>query len=230
MSSGEGRSSRILVTGFGPFPGVAVNRSGALSEQVAEAAHRAFPGVRATPIVLPTEWQAGPAVLAAALARTEPDIALHFGVSSRAHGFVVETVGRNRCRLKADAAGAGPASADLSPEGPASLSCAPEARRIAAALRRLDLPVSLSSDAGDYLCNAVFFHSLAAAAAGGGRRVAFIHIPVAAAAGRAAGTAAGRGLCDKSLVAGGLAALAVMAGRQPAPPDGRRRHDDGRGF
>lgn len=53
---------------------------------------------------------------------------------------------------------------------------------IQAALHDASFPAALSEDAGDYVCNATLYRSLAAAA-GGRRVVGFIHIPPTGAGG-----------------------------------------------
>ena len=74
----------VLITGFGPFPGVPVNATMRLLPELARAAPKRFPDVQFAVEVLPTEWAAAPRRLQQLLAEVEPDIALHFGVSSRA--------------------------------------------------------------------------------------------------------------------------------------------------
>jgi pyroglutamyl-peptidase len=52
------------------------------------------------------------------------------------------------------------------------------AKSIAAGLESNGYTVSLSDDAGGYLCNAILYHSLALAEESGGTcRVGFVHIP-----------------------------------------------------
>lgn len=85
----------FLLTGFGPFPGAPRNASSLLIEALAKLAARRLPGFAVRAETLPTEWQAGPARLSALLDDLRPAVALHFGVSHRARGFVVETRARN---------------------------------------------------------------------------------------------------------------------------------------
>ena len=82
-ASGQARTT-VLVTGFGPFPGVPVNATMLLLPALSLPATKLFPDVHFVLEVLPTEWSAGPRRLERLLAETTPDLALHFGVSSRA--------------------------------------------------------------------------------------------------------------------------------------------------
>lgn len=172
------RPVRILLTGFGPFPTVADNASARLVPALAERARDEFPDCKITFAVLPTEWEKAPAQLGDLLAGFDPDVVLSFGVARDATGFRIETQGLNACRLAPDAAGRPPFGSVLRANGPVSRACTAPLTAIVDRLGACGLPVSLSDDAGGYLCNAIFYHALEAAAArGGAMSVAFIHIP-----------------------------------------------------
>ena len=168
----------ILLTGFGPFPGVAENATAKLIPDLGRLTRRAFPAHRIVTGILPTEWQAAPARLKALIRRTRPTLVLHFGVAREAKGFRIETTARNQCRQADDARGAGPADVCLVASGPPQLPVTIPTRDIVRALKQQGLAADLSRDAGGYLCNAVLYHSLAAAAeAESPRMTGFIHIP-----------------------------------------------------
>lgn len=172
------RIRTILLTGFGPFPGVAENASAELVERLADAAAERFPRRRIVSAVLPTEWVAAPKQIAQLYQRHDPGIALHFGVSERAKGFVIETLARNECRLTPDAAGALPHMSYVLAKCPRTLDATLPVDDIIRRLRELNIPAEASSDAGRYLCNAVLFHALAQPSSGAaGRAVGFIHMP-----------------------------------------------------
>jgi pyroglutamyl-peptidase len=193
----------VLITGFGPFPGIERNVTGLLVPRLAARARRRFPHLRVATAILPTEWAAAPAALARHLARAEPCLALHFGVSSGARGFVIETTGRNACRPAADAAGLLPASAWVAEGGPAQRRVSLPVEVIVARLADAGHTVATSDDAGGYLCNAVLYHSLGGAGgAAGPRRSGFVHIPADVGA-------AGGAMSLADAVAGGLEILAA---------------------
>jgi pyroglutamyl-peptidase len=202
----------ILLTGFGSFPGVAVNASGLLVTRVARAARRRFPNSTITTLVLPTEWQRGPQRVKAAIARAQPDIAIHFGVSSEARGFVIERRGVNACAAMPDGAGHLPALALLEPDGPPQRSSTLPVATIVKRLTARGLPAVASSDAGTYLCNAVLFQSLALASADRlGMIAGFIHIPASLAGGGidGRGPAPGCPLTLTDALTGGLEIIAA---------------------
>jgi pyroglutamyl-peptidase len=172
------RRPTIFLTGFGPFPGVAENASGALVKALARTARRTMPEYRFVTAILPTEWGRVPRLIAGLHARHAPVLALHFGVAAGAEVFRLETEARNFCRAALDAAGTGPLFDCLVVEGAATLATTIPTAAIAAKLGAEGYPVSLSDDAGGYLCNALLYHSLdIARRARGGCRVGFIHIP-----------------------------------------------------
>lgn len=192
--------TRILLTGFGPFPGVPENASAAVVEQLAKAA-RELPDVRIVPAILPVDWQAAPKQVAALIAAERPDIALHFGVSSRAKGIVFETLAHNCCVAREDAYGQLPASERILDDGVETLTSTLPATAIVSRLQEKALPAELSEDAGAYLCNTVLYVALDACGALGAR-AGFIHLPVDL-------SGAEGGLTLYGAVEGGLAIIAA---------------------
>jgi pyroglutamyl-peptidase len=207
----------VLLTGFGPFPGVPVNATMRLVPELAARAARAFPDVRFAAEILATEWRTGPQRLADLVREIKPDLILHFGVSSRARGFEIEQRASNACQVTPDAAGALPAAACLSAGGADHLRATLPVAHLVQALRRRGIPAFASRDAGGYLCNAVLYHSLdlAAADASDDRRVGFVHVPASLA--RPGGPNRGRtGACPltwEQAFDGGLAIIAGCLGR-----------------
>ncbi|MGO4685296.1 pyroglutamyl-peptidase I family protein [Hyphomicrobium sp. 2TAF46] len=177
MLTGSERRFTVLLTGFGPFPGVPVNASADLVRRVARKARVAFPDARVTAAILPTEWERAPRLVAKLHERHRPALALHFGVAAGSKCIRLETKARNFCRNTVDAAGVLPCQPMLSANGPVARLSSIAVPRIVAALAAKGYPAFLSKDAGSYICNAVLYHSLALAAARGGCQVGFVHIP-----------------------------------------------------
>lgn len=168
-------SRAILLTGFGPFPGVAENASATLVTRLGTVAQARFPRRRIVTEVLDTAWETAPVRLREVYRRHRPEVAVHFGVSERAKGFVIETVGRNQCRDAPDVQGIRPAQRCLLEGAPAKVHATLPADVIVARLRQHSLSAELSEDAGGYLCNAILFHALCLEQQG---RRGFIHVPV----------------------------------------------------
>ncbi|MEQ1696785.1 MAG: pyroglutamyl-peptidase I [Hyphomicrobiaceae bacterium] len=163
----------VLLTGFGPFPGVALNATGVLVPRLAREARRRFSGVAVHRAILPTEWGRGPARARAAYERAAADISIHFGVSGRAQGFVIERLSENVCLQSKDGAGKLPPLEVLDVGGPERRAVTLPVAAILAKLKAMALPAAASDDAGSYLCNAVLYQSLGLKSGLAG----FVHLP-----------------------------------------------------
>lgn len=199
----------VLLTGFGPFPGVRRNASDALARRLANLARRRFPHHRFVHATLPTEWVAAPVMLEELMVAHRPDIALHFGVSHQAEGLVFETSARNAAD-KLDAAGTAPIARELMANQPSVRLTNLPAARVVNRLRRIGLPAQVSHDAGAYLCNAIYFHSLRLnSLIKPEAQSAFVHVP-AALANR------NKPLSLPEAVKGGLEIIATILKQPPA--------------
>ena len=168
----------VLLTGFGPFPGVVRNASADLVKALVRRARREMPEYRFVSAVLPTQWARIPALIASLHARHTPALVLHFGVAADVSGIRIETAARNVCGSSPDAAGHLPAFPNIEDGGPEIRTVTLPAEEIAATLESEGHPVSLSDDAGGYLCNAALYRSLAIAERRSGScRTGFVHIP-----------------------------------------------------
>jgi pyroglutamyl-peptidase len=171
------RRPRILVTGFSSFPGAPRNPTERL---IAELERRrdelgTLGDVRLA--VLDVEYRTLPEALSRLGAEVRPDIAIHFGLSGKAGGFTLERLARNAVGPLPDNAGHVPEARTicaLADTFPSSLPL--DEMRIA--LEAAGLPVDWSDDAGDYLCNYLFYHSRAGLAEGFAPPVSgFVHVP-----------------------------------------------------
>jgi len=173
----------IVLTGFGPFPGVKHNPSADLAEALAGLAAKRFAKKTVVLRILPTEWAAAPKLLAALYAEHKPAVVLHFGVSQRASGYCIETLARNEQSPACDAAGQFPHQPFVTKDGPRKLDTSIPAKAVVRRLTRLNVPATVSTDAGTYLCNSILYQSLQLAGrAKGPVKVGFVHIPAAFAA------------------------------------------------
>lgn len=168
----------ILLTGFGPFPGIGSNATAEFVPELARLARERFLGHDVVDAVLPVEWTRTPQRLAALLAQAQPALALHFGVAKKASRFQLELVGRNACSPREDAACALPPAAQVIAAGPDVLPSTLPVERILARLTLAGVPHCTSDDAGGYLCNTLLYHSLSAAAAHPAPFFSgFVHLP-----------------------------------------------------
>lgn len=164
--------NRLVICGFGPFPQAPDNPS-ALA--VARLQHDGWapPAAQVSYAVLPTTWgQAAQTALAARQAHGA-DAVLLVGVAVGATAFRLETVARNRAsQTLADAAGERWDHALIDPEGPDKRAVIAPVEAMERAMRDEGLPVTLSRDAGDYLCNFTLYRLLAEHPL-----TAFLHVP-----------------------------------------------------
>ena len=152
---------KIIATGFGPFPGAPMNPTENLMRQLTVSPPKFSDDVVFQSFVLPTEYAGLTERLSLIGEMTKPDIAVHFGLAASATGFRLEEIARNRvARDKVDAAGIC-APSDVVTYGVDDMASRLPLALIAQALRARRLPVEMSQDCGDYLCNALFFHSCA---------------------------------------------------------------------
>lgn len=168
----------ILLTGFGPFPNVPDNLTARFVPQLAERAARRYRAHRIVSEILPTEWTTAPRRLSQLYAEHRPKLALHFGVSERATGFTIETTASNVCAASPDAARCLPPSSLVDEAGAPRMATSLPAEAIHQHLTARAIPVSLSDDAGQYLCNTIFYRALQHASAVPARVMSgFIHLP-----------------------------------------------------
>ncbi|HEX2839892.1 pyroglutamyl-peptidase I [Hyphomicrobium sp.] len=154
------RRDTILLTGFGPFPGVTENASERFVAKLAHLAARRFSAHRVVARILPTEWERAPSRLQTLYERERPKLVLHFGVSPNATCYVIETVARNTRKSAEDAIGAFPHDDVVVPGGPTRISARLPATDIKERLAAIKVPSVVSEDAGAYLCNTVLYKSL----------------------------------------------------------------------
>jgi pyroglutamyl-peptidase len=159
---------KLLITGFGPFPGVRVNPTAGLAAAVARRL-----GTRAAFAVLPVSYGKARAEFAAHAAAHGADAILMLGLAARSRWVRVERFARlSDSPLHPDADGVGGRPMKRASAMPLRSTAALEPPL--AALRRGGLRARLSPSAGRYLCNAVYAEGLTRAE---GRPVLFVHVP-----------------------------------------------------
>lgn len=164
--------TRLLVTGFGPFPGIAHNPSAEIARRVAASPRWRVHEVAAQTLILPTTYAALDEVLAPALRREAPDALLMIGVAGRSTRVRIEARALNRASiLLPDASGRRPGRLTLR-DGDGARRLAADPARLHVLVRRHGVACSISQNAGRYLCNAAYYQALAAPIP-----VLFVHIP-----------------------------------------------------
>ncbi|MBV1697831.1 MAG: pyroglutamyl-peptidase I [Hyphomicrobiales bacterium] len=167
---------RVLLVGFGPFPGAPVNPSAALVKALARRRRPALALTQCAIHILATSYAAVDRDLPGLL-RQNPDVVLMFGLAGRRRHLCIETRARNaQSVLFPDIGGYRPQRNVISRGGPAAVRGNAPVADLLGALRGHCFPARLSRDAGRYLCNYVYWRCLRHVT---GRRplVQFVHIP-----------------------------------------------------
>jgi pyroglutamyl-peptidase len=170
---------RLLITGFGPFPGAPFNPTARLAHALAQLRRPAFADLERTAHVFDVTYAAVDRALPDLLARHRPDVLLIFGLATRARAIRIETRARNRITaLWPDAGRRHGRTPAIAPGGPALFHFGPHVGRLLAAARTTRLPVRASHDAGRYLCNYLSYRTCEAAQRSERPFIAaFIHVP-----------------------------------------------------
>lgn len=175
------KTRSLLLTGFGPFPGIPKNPSTTLVEALAERLSET-PDLVLHRHVLTTEWDYVRHQAPALLQDSQPDMVVHFGLCRGTNGFRIERSAYNRTGKLKDAAGALPSQAAILACGAPRLDTSLSTARLARDLRQNGIPALPSLSAGRYLCNYLYYLSLDWAARQALSRdraplVLFVHIP-----------------------------------------------------
>lgn len=169
----------VLLTGFEPFADDPTNSSGDAVQLV--AASWAGPEQLVT-AALPVTFEGAAARLRALIAQHSPDIVIATGLAGGRTAVTPERVAINLVDARIpDNSGAQPGDEPSLAGGPAAYFTTLPVKAIVRDASAAGIPTSLSTTAGTFVCNHVFFHALdAAATARPSMRAGFIHVPYAA--------------------------------------------------
>ena len=203
---------RILITGFGPFPGAPFNPTQPLVARLVRLRRPALGDLELSGHIFPVTYQAVDRALPDLLSRRRPQALLMFGLASRTPYVRIETRACNavttlwpdadhaRLRKRSIAGGA-----DAMMFGP----------HIAKLLRAADgtgVDARASRDAGSYLCNYLSWRAIEAVSGDTGLRLAaFVHVPPVARGADSRRKGAARRVTLDELVDAGEAMLLEMA-------------------
>jgi pyroglutamyl-peptidase len=167
--------TRLLVTGFDAFGGRAFNPSEAIVRGLAADP----PAADVHALVLPTVYAEAASRVAAAVRTLRPDAMLMFGLAESSPGLRLERFALNSVdSAAADNAGACRPGQPVVPGGPAAYATACDVHALAARLAGAVPEVSVSTNAGGYVCNTVYYAALHAIAESGlPTRALFVHVP-----------------------------------------------------
>lgn len=151
-------ANTLLLTYFGPFPGVPVNPTVALAEGAVRALNTARPDLRVVARELPVSYDGSSAALRAALQEVQPDALISLGVAVGRDVVSLEQVAINL-----DSAGIEDNDGDqrcdepIAPGGQEAYFSSLPVRTSYERLRAAGEPIEISYTAGTYVCNHVFY-------------------------------------------------------------------------
>jgi pyroglutamyl-peptidase len=171
----------VLLTGFAPFDGAAVNESWEAVRPAARSLRDS--GLAVEILELPVEFGRAGELLARAVRDRRPRLVIAVGLAAGRSGITPERVAVNlRDARIPDNAGASPIDEPVVADGPVGYFSTLPLKAMVAALAADGVPGAVSQTAGTYVCNDVFYalqHLLATEDALAGIRGGFVHVPSA---------------------------------------------------
>jgi pyroglutamyl-peptidase len=169
---------RILITGFGAFPGAPYNPTGPLVARLLRLRRPAFADVELSGHIFPVTYRAVDRELPQALAKHRPQALLMFGLASRTSFLRVETRARNAVTmLWPDAAQTRSRKGSIADDIDAKM-FGPHTEKLLRAALATGIDTRASRDAGSYLCNYLSWRAIEATGNNGPRLAAFVHVPL----------------------------------------------------
>lgn len=172
---------RILITGFGPFPGAPYNPTQPLVARLTRLRRPALADVELSSHIFPVTYRAVDQQLPQVLAKLRPQALLMFGLAARTAHVRIETRARNAVTmLWPDAAQTRSRKGSIG-LGPDAMMFGPHTAKLLRAARATGIAARTSRDAGAYLCNYLSWRAIESAGTDDYLRLAaFIHVPLLA--------------------------------------------------
>lgn len=170
--------TRVLLTGFGPFEGQAVNASWRAVHGLSESWDPEQEGAQLHVRELPVSFRRAPTVLEAALVDVRPDVVVCVGEAGGRGAVGLERVAVNLVDARiADVDGSAPVDAPVVAGAPAAHWSTLPVKACVEAVRAAGVPAEVSMTAGTYVCNATFFALMHAVRTAPAVRAGFVHVP-----------------------------------------------------
>ena len=169
---------RILITGFGLFPGAPFNPTQPLVKRLLRLRRPALSDIELTGHIFPVTYTAVDRELPDLLASRRPHALLMFGLASRTPYVRVEARARNAVTtLWPDADHSRLRKGSIA-GGADAMMFGPHIAKLLRAADRTGVDARTSRDAGSYLCNYLSWRAIEATSGDAGPRLAaFVHVP-----------------------------------------------------
>jgi pyroglutamyl-peptidase len=171
---------RVLITGFGSFPGAPFNPTGSLVSRLTKLRRPALDGVERASHIFRVTYGDVDRDLPRLLEEHRPDVLLMFGLAARTPYVRVETRARNAITtIWPDAGNTRVGLGKIAAGGKDALTFGPHTQRLLRAALQTDVDARSSRDAGRYLCNYLCWRAIETATATAKPPLAaFIHVPL----------------------------------------------------
>ena len=172
---------RILITGFGPFPGAPFNPTQPLVKRLLRLRRPALGDVELTGHIFPVTYKAVDRELPQLLAKQRPQALLMFGLANRTPYVRIETRARNAVTtLWPDADHTRVRKGSIAGGADARM-FGPHTAKLLRAADSTGIDARPSRNAGSYLCNYLSWRAIEATSKDDGPALAaFVHIPLLA--------------------------------------------------
>ena len=164
---------KLLITGFDPFDGAAVNPSWEAVKLLPER----IGAYELHKLQIPTVFGLAPKTVLEAAEKLQPDVIISVGQAGSRKAVTPERIGINiRDARITDNAGISPKDEPIIPGGPDGLFTTLPVKAMIDGINEAGLPGAMSNTAGTFVCNDVLY-SLLYHYAGTQVRCGFIHVP-----------------------------------------------------
>ncbi|BBC01516.1 MULTISPECIES: pyroglutamyl-peptidase I [Bradyrhizobium] len=178
---------RILVTGFGPFPGAPFNPTMPLVKRLTALRRPAFDDIALSSHIFDVTYAAVDRELPELIAKHRPQALLMFGLAGRTDYLRIESRARNAVTTRFPDAGRQHARKGSIEGGADAQVFGPHTEKLLRAALATGIDARASRDAGSYLCNYLSWRAIEAVNRDNDLRLAqFIHVPPLAHDGTAA--------------------------------------------
>jgi pyroglutamyl-peptidase len=149
---------RVLVSGFTPFGGRSVNPTSILIGAL-ERGEISYPGeLEVEGMILPVTFEDSYVVLRKKIELYNPDVVIAFGQAAGRSSIELESIAVNLIDAEiSDNKNVRPIQQKITPHGPETYLSTLPLGGIEGALKESGVPVSISSSAGTYVCNYLFY-------------------------------------------------------------------------
>jgi pyroglutamyl-peptidase len=172
---------RILITGFGPFPGAPFNPTQPLVARLARLRRPAFDDVELIAHIFHVTYNTVDRELPELISQHRPHALLMFGLADRTAHVRIETRARNAVTTRFPDADRNRARKGSIVGGADAMMFGPHTAKLLRAADSTGVDARASRDAGSYLCNYLSWRAIEAVGDDNGPRLAaFVHIPLLA--------------------------------------------------